>query len=93
MSVFYELPATELVEGLSTDDAQRILDVMRVGEAIQVTVYTPRPDDDAQDRQNQEESETRLFGVGSYVSLGAFPGTPVDLSRHPQARNRRESSR
>ena len=53
MSVFYELPATELVEGLSTDDAQRILDVMRVGDKIQVTVYTPRTDDDPPIRRRQ----------------------------------------
>ncbi len=92
MAVFYELPATELVTGVSTDDAQDVLAVERRGNSVIAEVYTPRPDDPDADDHNRANSESRIYGNAAYASLGVFPDTAVDLSRHPQARNYRETA-
>ena len=92
MSVFYELPASALVEGVSTDDAQRVIDVDHDGGWVSATVYTPRTDDDDADADNRGNPETRIYARDQLVSLAAFGDTGVDLSRHPRAVNRRERS-
>lgn len=89
MPVFYDLPAGELVAGLSTDDGQDVLDVAVHGGSVSVTVYTPRPDDADADADNRSAPESRIHDRGSYVGLAVFPNTPTDLSQHPKARNRR----
>lgn len=90
MGIFYELPASELVEGVSTDDAQDVIGVERRGNSVSATVYTPRPDNPDADADNKDSPETRLYGCEQLVSLAVFDDTGVDLSRHPRAVNRRE---
>ena len=91
-TVFYELPANDLHEGVSTDDGQRVLEVESSATGVLATVYTPRSDDPDINEDNRNAPETRLYGVVEMVSLAVFPDTETDLSHHPQARNRRTRS-
>lgn len=93
MPVFYEIPASELVAGTETDDGQEVLDVAIDGDLVTATVYAPRPDDPAVDADNRANPESRIYSRHGYVRLGVFLDTPIDLSRHPQARNRRDGYR
>lgn len=90
MPIFYAFPAHELVEGLSTDDGQDIVDVAVHGTSVTTTVYTPRPDDPDADAYNRATPESRIYGRDDLVSLAVFDDTAVDLSRHPSARERVE---
>lgn len=90
MPIFYTLPAHQLVEGLSTDDGQDIVDVLVHGTSITATVYTPRPDDPDADAYNRATPEGRIYGHDELVDLAVFDDTVVDLSRHPSARERVE---
>lgn len=85
-TVFYELPADELQEGVSTDDGQDVLQVEVSGTGVLATVYTPRSDNPDIDEDNR--NATRLYAVAEMVSLAVFPDTETDLSHHPKARNR-----
>ena len=89
MAVFYEVPASELVAGVSTDDGQDVLGTVAIGDNIQVEVYTPRLDDAMEDLQNRGRSDTRVYASTRYIGLAVFDHTAVDLSQHPAARNRR----
>jgi len=53
-TVFYELPANELHEGVSTDDGQDILGAEISATGVLATVYTPRPDDPDIDEDNRK---------------------------------------
>ncbi len=88
-TVFYELPANELQNGVSTDDGQDVLQVEFCGTDVLATVYTPRPDDPEADEDNRNATETRLYAASERVALAVFPATETDLSHHPKARNRR----
>ena len=88
-TVFYDLPATELHEGVSTDDGQDVLEVEISATGVLATVYTPRSDDPDIDEDNRNATETRLYDVTEMVSLAVFPDTETDLSHHSKARNRR----
>ncbi|MFA5711644.1 hypothetical protein [Mycolicibacterium sp.] len=90
MGVFYELPASAVVAGVSTDDAQDVLAVELTGGDAHLTVYTPRPDDPDADADNMASPETRVHRVDAWVALAVFEDTRVDLSRDSRARNRRE---
>ncbi len=89
ITVFYELPADELREGVSTDDGQDVLRVRIFGTHVHAAVYTPLPDDPEVDEERRNSPETRIYPCGSLVSLAVFADTATDLSRHPQAQNRR----
>lgn len=77
---FYTLPARELQVGMSTDDGQDILAVTTTGMAVSATVYTPRPDDLAQDETNQLMPETRVYQANQPVDLAVFEDTEIDGS-------------
>ncbi|MFZ2242790.1 MAG: hypothetical protein WAV90_25100 [Gordonia amarae] len=84
--IFYELPADELVEGLSTDDGCDIVSVATSsGGMILASVYQPGSIASGQ-------GETRAYVPGQLVRLGVFDGTEVDRSRHRAAKNRRAAS-
>lgn len=87
MTLFYTLPATALVEGVSTDDGQDVLAVHRNGDSISATVYTPRSDDPDIDTLNRTQPETRLFRCHGMVELAVFTDTQVDLSDHASAQD------
>jgi len=89
MTVFYELPAGQLRQGVSTADAQDVLGVQFFGGEVHATVYTPRPDDPDADEENRGCPESRMYRAESLVELAVFPDTATDLSRHPKACNRR----
>ncbi len=88
-TVFYELPANELQEGVSTDDGQDVLHVEVCDTGVLATVYTARSDDPDIDEDNRSATETRLYDIAEMVSLAVFPDTDTDLSHHPKARSRR----
>lgn len=88
-TVFYELAADELQEGVSTDDGQDVLEVEISATGVLARVYTPRSDDPDTDEDNRNATETRLYAVTECVSLAVFRDTEADLSHHPKARNRR----
>lgn len=88
-TVFYELPANELQEGVSTDDGQDVLHVEVCATGVLASVYTARSDDPDIDEDNRNFTETRLYDVAEMVPLAVFPDTDTDLSGHPKARNRR----
>ena len=85
MSIFYRLPAHLLVGGVSTDDAQDVLDVTIDGDLVLVSVFTPRRDDPAADAENRAGPETRIYSRDRLVDLAVYPDTAVDMSLHPEA--------
>ena len=85
MSRFYKLPAHLLVEGVSTDDGQDVLEVQAADGLVTITVYTPWRDDPAEDAYNRAPPESRLYSGDRMLALAVFPATAVDLSRHPAA--------
>lgn len=86
--VFYTLPAWQLAKGMSTEDGQDVLDVDTRTDPTVVLyhVYTPRPDDPAQDEENRASPDGRLDPAGKRVRLAVFPDTEVDGSTLPKAR-------
>lgn len=88
MTIFYTLPASQLVEGLSTDDGQDVVAVTFDGSAVSATVYTPRPDDPDADAYNRATPETRIYGRSQLVALAVFDDTTVDMSQRPEAQDR-----
>ena len=89
MPLFYQIPATSLVEGVSTDDGQDVLSVHHCGDSISAVVYTPRSDDPSTDELNRTQPETRIWRRHELVDLAVFTDTEVDLSDHYSARNLR----
>lgn len=87
MTIFYKLPVTALVEGVSTDDGQDVLAVHRSGDSISATVYPPRSDDPDSDALNRTQPETRIFHCHGMVELAVFTDTQVDLSDHASAQD------
>lgn len=85
--VFYALPAQYLQPGLSTDDAQDILEVSADGGFVSVVVYTPRPDDPELDSYNRSAPESRIYDRNRLVGLAVYGDTRIDLSRHAEAQD------
>lgn len=84
--IFYTLPARELVEGMSTDDGQDVLDVTWDDNGtIAAHVYTPRPDDPDQDAENAAAPDLRIYEPLEPVGLAVFPDTQVDGTDNPAA--------
>lgn len=84
MTMFYRLPARELVPGVSTDSGMDIVDVHIPDYSgyVQYTTQTPGEDN---------SGDTLLREEGFLVDLAVFPDTRVDLSRHPAACAHRET--
>ncbi len=82
----YELPASDLVEGLSTDDGQDIIGLAELPGMVLATVYTPRPDNPDADADNMDNPETRVYSRDEMVRLAVFDDNGADLSGHPRAR-------
>lgn len=78
--VFYLLPATDLEEGMSTDDGQDIVDVSRSDEWVFVDVYTPRSDDPELDAENRHETDCRMYRPNELVGMATFDDTAIDAS-------------
>ncbi|RJQ79955.1 hypothetical protein D5S17_09290 [Pseudonocardiaceae bacterium YIM PH 21723] len=85
--IFYRLPADLLEDGMSTDDGQDILEVVRSPEdgTIFYLVFTPRSDDPAQHESNQTDAEWRITKSGAIVDLARFSDTGTDGSHLPEA--------
>ena len=88
MAIFYSLPAPLVQPGMSTDDGQDVLEVSFNGDSVLVDVYTPRPDDPDSDAYNRCAPDARIYFSGERIALAVFEDTAVDLSQHPQARDR-----
>lgn len=88
MTIFYSLPAPLVQPGMSTDDGQDVLEVSEHNRSLYATVYTPRPDDPDIDATNRSGPELRVYDIGALIPLAVFDDTAVDLSQHPQARDR-----
>jgi hypothetical protein len=86
LPIFYSLPATELDEGMSTDDGQDVLDVsVDPDGSVIAHVYTPRSDDPDLDEENRGETEARMYSPGERVDLAVFEDTQTDGRDRPGA--------
>jgi hypothetical protein len=86
LPIFYSLPATELDEGMSTDDGQDVLDVsVDPDGSVIAHVYTPRSDDPDLDEENRGETEARMYFPGEHVDLAVFEDTQTDGRDRPGA--------
>lgn len=84
--IFYQLPARDLEEGMSTLDGQDYLDVSPPDTDgwVWTYVYT-RHDNPRQDAINRSREVTRIYRADDMVDLAMFPNTKVDGSTLPRA--------
>lgn len=70
---------------MSTADGQDVLEVSRGGKYVLYDVYTPRPDDEKLDAENQGMPEGRMREPGQLVDLATFDDTIYDGSGFREA--------
>ncbi|CPV67156.1 hypothetical protein [Mycobacteroides abscessus] len=89
--LFYDLPVRDVVDDVSTDDGQEVIDVpeQMAGDRVLLTVYTKRSDNRTADVHNRLKNETRCYATTERIELAVFKDTTVDLSNHPHAGNLR----
>jgi hypothetical protein len=83
MTVFYKIPARELVPGVSTDTGMDVMDVYFPDYAGYVQFSTQTPGE-------VNSGDTLLYEEEDLVDLAVFPDTRVDLSGKSSARDIRE---
>ncbi|MBC7303182.1 hypothetical protein [Nocardia salmonicida] len=84
--IYYSLPASDVAEGMSTNDGKDIVEITTNRQGLLVlTVYTPRSDNLQQDEINREHTENRWYEPNERVNLAVYSDTKTNGSTHPNA--------